>query len=108
MRHGSRYSVRHGSELRYSRRRNTYVPIGDLASVFCNVESNFKNRGLWRRAAFQRLGHNAKSSFETIVDFQFVEDISEVSLDGFSADKDFFPDLIIRQSLSHQLQNLQF
>ena len=30
-----------------------------------------------------------------------------MSLDGFSADKDFFPDLIIRQSLSHQLQNLQ-
>jgi hypothetical protein len=40
------------------------------------------------------------------VDLEFIEDISEMSLDGLAADKDFFADLFVRQTFRHESQYL--
>ena len=47
------------------------------------------------RAPFAHLAHKHESRFKAVVDFQFVENIGQVRLDGFFADKDSLPDLFV-------------
>ena len=42
--------------------------------------------------------HDAKGGFETVVDLEFIEDISKMGLDGLAADKNLLPDLFVRRT----------
>src|SRR5687767_3888016 len=46
--------------------------------------------------------HYTQSCFETIIDLQFIENIGQMSLDGLSANKNLFADLVIRQTFGNK------
>ncbi len=50
------------------------------------------------------LTHNQKSCLESIVDFQFIENIRQMSLDSFFANENSFANLLIGQSLGHEFE----
>lgn len=50
--------------------------------------------------------HDAKGGFETVVDLEFIEDISKMGLDGLAADKDLLPDLFVRQTFEELIPRL--
>ena len=49
-----------------------------------------------------RMPHQHQSGFETVIHFKLIEDIGEVSFNGLLADKYFFSNLLIRQTLGDQ------
>jgi|SRR5688572_25831055 len=51
---------------------------------------------------FFPIWHYTQSCFETIIDLQFIENIGQMSLDGLSANKNLFADLVIRQTFGNK------
>src|SRR5688572_10545880 len=51
---------------------------------------------------FFPIWHYTQSCFETIIVLQFIENIGQMSLDGLSANKNLFADLVIRQTFGNK------
>ena len=79
-------------KLKKSGRMQGYVASGRRLLHYAHLGAN----------CFFPFWHYTQSCFETIIDLQFIENIGQMSLDGLSANKNLFADLVIRQTFGNK------
>ena len=53
------------------------------------------------------MAHQHERCFEAVIHFELIEDIGQMSFDGFFADENLLADLLVGQSFGDEPQDLQ-
>src|SRR5918999_248379 len=77
----------------------------DMASKDQLLTASPGSGSIWR-VCFTGLPHEHQSGLKTIIDFEFIENVGQVSFYGLLTNKDFFTNLLVSKPFGHQPEYL--